>query len=430
MFKTAFIVFTLFCLTPIALINFKNLNPFVALTIILYLYALFFNAPKFLRDGFYNKPTKIYFLVVLSIFVSYINMICITGKVNAWIVIWCLNYLLFFIVLEEIKSYNGILKFFKMAGLMSFLEIALLFYFFFNPQVLDGVFKDAYMGRVKEYIEGMPRIFTPGMEYLPYAVVYILSYLFLNKSKRKQNVFIYYLLLVLALFTISTIISIRTYLLGITLSLLFLIAVKINKFKIFIQLIVIVLVLVAGSLFVLPKGTKDYLVKRAIAPITNILYLKDNNLLLLEEMGNDETYGTTFYRILEATIVLTYVDKASEKLFGCMGQGYDFGEVEKNPGPHISYIGIYYVFGLFGVIMFAIFLFYFTRKIIKIYLLYKNTYYEHISTFLLLAWFNILLFAFGGGMFYSAICSAIAIVCALVIIMEKLSATQHSQFIQ
>ena len=103
-----------------------------------------------------------------------------------------------------------------------------------------------------------------------------------------------------------------------------------------------------------------------------------------------------------------------------MGQWYGYGPDYQSVQPHIGYIGLYYCSGAVGLLIFAIFIIYFTIMIFRVMHLYKGHQYEYLAVFIMLVWVNMLFFAAANPVFYLEDNIILVSAAALAIVMAKL----------
>ncbi len=416
--KSSFIYFASMGLVPIGLINIRNFNLFNVLVLCFYLTQIPFAVRISLKhNNSYFTASKVVLFLVITVFLSYLNMIFGLGKITDWTVLYSLNYMLFWILIRDLRSFKDIDKLFHLLGIFSLICILWLTLFYLFPWILEGPFKGIRMGSVRKDVLGATRIFTPRMEYINVFIIYLMSYLYIGKPK---NRLILLLLLFISLFTIIIFTSVRSYIASLVV--LFIILVVLNR-RIGTLLKIATGVAVLGFLFyIIPGPIRQYIVER-MEPIfqirnLNIVSAFKGTIEYGTEKGN--IFDTVYWRILEVPYALSYIDTKAKILFGTIGQLYDYRGVFDNPAPHISIIGIYYLFGISGILSFSIFIIYFSIKIIKLYNKYKRHPRRYLATFILLAWLGMFMLSFLGGIYYSNSVTIVIGLCALSIIMEHL----------
>jgi len=422
--KTKFIIFSWFGLIPIYFIAFGKLNLIVISLAVIYLLTIPFALKVSFSHNQNAVASKIIFLILITLILSYINMITWLGKFTTLIVIWTMNYGLFWVMLKEITTFDKIDKLISYIGKLTLVGIVLLFLFFLFPSLLEGPLDQGGMGSFRGYELGVPRIFTPSMIYVGLAIIYILVLFFYkrtNKNKIKLLVF-----LSLSLFSIIIICSIRTYLVGIFFSFAYLLLLN-SKVKTKIVIALITIISVVLITFFLNSKMEQELSNRFL----NIYQISNFDLKGAVygdvSYGQDE-FGTLYWRILEIGYATQFLDSTNKILFGAMGLYYNFQGVIETLAPHISYFGIYYLFGILGSIAFGLLIIYFSFKVVKVRKIYKGHKYEYLATVLVFVVFDKLLYGFGGGIFDSDQSIIIIVICTLVVVLENLFHIQHKEF--
>lgn len=420
MLRTKFIIFSWFGIIPIYFFTLGELNIIVFSIFIIYLTTIPYAIKYSFSKNYASVASKVILLILISLLLSYINMRVWLGKTTSLIVIWTMNYALFWVMLKEITTFNKIDELIGYIGRLTLFGIALLFLFFLFPSLLVGPLDQGGMGSFRGYELGLPRIFTPSMIYVSLSIIYILNLFFYKKTdNNKIKLFIF---LALSLFSILIITSIRTYLVGIFFSLVYLLLSK-SQIKTKIQFIVIAAFSVALIFFFLNTKTENELSTRFLS-VFKISNFDLQGVIYGDVSYGQNEFGTFYWRILEIGYAFQFLDSNSKIFLGVMGLYYNFQGVFETLAPHISYFGIYYLFGILGSIAFGLLIIFFSYKVVSVKRIYKGHHYEYLATFLMLAWFNMLLFAFGGGVFYSDQCIVIVLICALEIILENLFYTQ------
>jgi len=416
--KTTFIFFAAMGLVPIGLINVHNLNPFNTV-VLLILLSQFPTAVRTIRakDPIFSRPSLVVFFVVCTVVLGYVNMVLGLGKFADWTAFYCLNYLLFWVVLREVHTFNDIDRLFRRLAFFTILAAGWLVFFFFRPEVLEGAFTDIRMGSYRGEVGGLSRIFTPGMEYISVALMFVVSYFAFGKPRRPLMLT---LLFVLCLLVIVIITSVRTYVAGLLVALLIILVLKVDWRTI--RLLLVGSLVIAVLFLVLPGGVQEYVVER-VAGITDLSDV-DVETALDQEMGEGTTdegsLGTLYWRILEVPYALSLMTTPREIVFGSLGRLYSFIGVEDAAAPHISAAGIFYLFGLVGLMTFSTFIVYFSIRIVRLNRLYKTHPRRYLAVFTLIAWINLFLFSFGGGIYYSTTTAIVAGICGLTVILERL----------
>lgn len=338
-------------------------------------------------------------------------------KYTSWIILDSLNYLLFFIILTNITSYEQIEKIIKYWGVLCVVGIIWSFYFFTDPRILDGIFLTAGMGSNRGTGDGLKRIFTPSMTYVSLMIVYFLSYFFYSRDNKSR--WISYFLFLLAIINVVLITSVRTYMVGIILSAILFLIMKLD-FKKTAEKVTILILILSAAYFLASSTYTNYITER-ISPVLDYKNFDISGALGENpiQYGQAE-FGSLYWRLLEAGYVLTTFDNTNNLFMGNLGKYYSFMGMELTMAPHISYIGILYLYGIIGVVSFLVFIIYFTIKLIKLKILYKNDKREYLVVFLLAAWLNMLLFAFGGGIFFSTDTAILGGICGMSLVLEKL----------
>jgi len=409
-------------LVPIGFVSVGNFTPFSIITTLIFIASLPFAFKYvFSKDKIYSPPTKIMFMILLTVVISYIHMVLSIDKYSSWNIFRSLNYLLFFVMLAEIKNVDDINILFKRIGGFVVLMIATTIFFFYRPEILDGPLVSAGMGSFRGFEDGMVRIFTPGMMYTPLFFIFIVCALIFGKIKSRLKPF-FYILAFFALFTTAIVNSVRTFAFGIIISLIILAFYKLSL-KRSIILFTVLSAIVLFSTTLLPAKYTEYVTKRVL-PVASNLRNFDLNAGLNRTYAGDDELGTFYWRLAEVPIVMEQMNTPYRILFGATGDLYNFDITDKVYAPHLAYLGIFFCFGLTGVVVFGIFIVYFSRKLVLLLKMLKGNQYEYLALFLLLAWINMLIYGFFGGVFYDWSNEIFAIICALAVILEKLYSTK------
>ena len=321
---TTFIFISLFGLVPIRLININNFDLFNIITLIIYFVYIFYGFYiSFIEKNYYSRASQCVFLLILAITISYVHMIYSLNKYTSWLALYSLNYIIFWVMLKEIKSYKDIDIFLKRMKIFCFLAIGVLFFLFLNPTLLSGPLSDAGMGSLQSEEFGIPRIFTPGMTYLSLGIIFALCYIFYNDVKKNKVTYIIYL--ALSLLAIVIITSVRTFLITIALSFCILIILNLNIIK----TTVVGLILLVGTtlIFMLPSDSQYYFLYERMASVFNIQSFDFGVITSGEILTGRSYYSTIYWRIQEAEKALTFIDTPSKAILGNMGEYYQF-EIE------------------------------------------------------------------------------------------------------
>jgi len=411
--KSSFIFFSAMGLVPIGLINYANLNPFTV--IVFLIYAL--NLPYVFRTSFSNGvkangASRITLLIVVTLVVSYASMVINRGKYTDWSVLYCLDYFLFWVILREIKSFDDIDQLMRDLSIFVIIAIVWLIFFFINPSVLTSTFSDIRMGSFRGDSAGLNRIFTPGMDYIAYTMVYLLCYLLVGTPKNKTRLVLFFLA---CLGCVVIITSTRTHLVALIITVVIITLLKFKQLKLLRLLYIPIVAMVIY--FALPSSTQNYIDNR-VNPLFNVYNIQLSNALSgsIDYGGADvDSFGTVYWRLMEIPFVTTLIQEPHEILLGKIGYLYDFMGATEMPMPHTNFLAFYYLFGLLGVITFGIFIIYFTIKFVKVNLMYRGHPKQYLAVFALCAWANIMLL--NGAAFYSPIVIGS---CSLIVILERL----------
>ena len=411
--KSEFIYFSSMSLVPIGLINYANFNPFNIIILLIYI----INLPFAIRLTYSNRhqdtiASKVMMLVLITIIISYISMVINRGKYLDWSVLYCLNFFLFWVIIKEIKTFEDIHKLFWKLLIFTIIAVLWLVYFFINPSILNSTFLDIRMGSFRGDDEGLTRIFTPGMDYIAYAMVFVLCSLFVGIPKNKTKLII---LFFICLGSIVIITSTRTHLVALFITIVIIGIIKFKELKLIRLLTIPILAL--ALYFVLPSALQNYIDIR-ISPLFKIynIQLVDAIFDTVDYGGQDhDSFGTVYWRLMEIPYVISLIQQPHEIFFGKIGYLYEFKGLNEAPMPHTNFTAFYYLFGLLGVISFGIFIIYFSTKFIKINIMYRGHPKQYLAVFALSIWTNIMLL--NGAAFYSPIVIG---ACSLIIVLEKL----------
>ena len=395
LFRTTFIFFSLFGILPMGLWRVDNYNLLNTSAILILLSSLPLAFRYSLSKTYLNRTaSRVLLLIIVSLFISYFAMIMNFGKYSSWNILACSYYLIFWIILNEVKTINDIKIILNRLKLFLVVASCLAIIFYNSPDILTGPLANTGMGTYRDEILYRTRIFFPSLGFMLLAVVYSFSRLLFSNPKNKLFLIIFILVELYILLIIS---SIRTYGIGLILTLIIMLFIKFKTKLNFSILFFIFIILVV--IFLLPSGITNYLTER-FDIINDISFFDFRGLLQGNFITGNQVYGTYYWRVSEIYIALQYIDSTFKLLFGAMGQYYEFTGFY-TIAPHISYFGIFYLFGLFGVLTFSIAIFYFSRKMIQVYKLYINHKDKYLVIFLIFSWFNLLINGFAGGVFYS-----------------------------
>lgn len=413
-FRTTFLFFTLFGILPVGLwsVNNYNLLNTPAILILLGSFPLMFRYSSF-KNHTNGVASRMVLVIIITIFISYIFMVINFGKFTSWIIVACLYYLMYWIILEEVKTINDIKEIINRVKIFILIASSIMLVFYIYPNFLEGPLANSGMGTYRGEVLGTTRIFVPSLGFMLLSVVYSFSRLLFSNPKNKVLLIIFILLELYILLVIS---SIRTYGIGLILTLVLMLFIK---FKTNVIYIILSLIFTIFSVIVLlPSGISNFLDQRF-----NIIF--DTSLFDFRGVSSgifvtgNQVYGTLYWRISEMFFASQYINSFIKYLFGTMGQYYEFTGFYTTV-PHISYFGIFYLFGFFGVFTFSVVIIYFTRKMIYVYRLYVDNKYRYLAIFAIFGWFNLLLNGLAGGVFYSEnYVALVAGLFALTIILEN-----------
>jgi len=419
--KTSFVLFCSMGLVPVGLIEAGSYNPLNVALLLIYFSSFILIGPfsrQLKKDEGYNNSSKIFLVVIVSFALSYFHMVFTQEKFSSWIIFYSLNFILFWIMLNEIKSFQDIEILIKRMFYLIVCAIGLLAYFYFNPNVLDNALFNAGMGSFRGYEDSFPRIFTPGMIFIAFSAIFFICKTFLSNSVLKNKIFdgVFFLI---CFFSVAIVTSVRTYILGMILGFVVAVLYRINTKKI-ITILAFLIVATAILIFVNPQKEIAYISNRLL-PVTEIKNF-DVKAVLNNNFSteNNNNFGTYYWRISEAYTALSYLNTPSRVLLGATGQLYNYAIIDQVYAPHIGYIGIYFAFGLVGVTAFLIFIIYFSAKMFRLMRLYKNDPYEYFAVFIFVSWVVILIFALVNSIFYYIDNVILVSLCALSVILEKL----------
>ena len=403
-----FILLAAFNIIPIGLLSYYNLDPFKIVSLFFLFYA--FITFKEWR----NKNVLFQALFIIAILCSYVNMVIMRGKVFDWTSYYCLYYLYFFVIMSSVRETDDIYLYIRFLLIVCFLATLVHIFFYINPWILEGTLTDIRMGSLRTDVDET-RIFIPGSGFIAIGFLYLVTKILYRKRINVVDIF----LLAFFSFSIFFISSIRTYLLGVVVVVFVLFLVKKISFKAILALLVPAIVLI-GILYLFNDSAYNYIVSRfdIFFKLGDFKPVDAFNLNI--DYGGELDLGTVYWRIMESAYVLqVFFKDLPSFLFGQIGVLYDFLGVEENAAPHISLVGVYFLFGLVGLITFLTFLVNFTVLIIKNLRLSKKTDLEFLAIVFTVIWFTLFIFSFFGGIYYSELILMITFTSACSVFLNK-----------
>jgi len=423
--KSTYVFFYFMGLLPIGLISFGNIDPLKLIIIAFYLIALFrvlFSSRPAL-PAIFTGPSRVIFLLLAVIALAYFHMVLTTDRLSSIFIWFAGGYVFFWIIASEVTSYESLMILFRRLGWMVLPATALLILFYFVPSILGGPLLDARMGSFRGFIQGHPRIFTPGMIYITLAVVYAFCRVAFYREPAKTKL----LLSGLAIFifiVIALVSSVRTNIVGILLAA---VVILIHRFNFRKTLTISALVTAIVGMIILLPGTYTSYIKERLVGVAGVTQFDYRGAMSGNISYGSKEYETYYWRVTEAVMAIKLIDTWDKQIFGAMGQWYGYGPDYQAVQPHIGYAGLYYCSGYTGLLAFAFFIIYFSFKAIKMLRLYRGHQYEYLAVFVALVWFIMLLTAAANPVFYLEDNIILVSAAALAIVMTKL-AINKSQF--
>jgi hypothetical protein len=401
------VLLTAFNVLPVGLLSMYNMDILKVITLVIF----FLSLVRF--RGYFTKEVRYATLFFLAILLSALNMIS-KGKYMDWTFFYCLNYLNLFLLLNAFRKSTDIYDYIQvLIGLCVFASfVHAIFYTF--PALLEGPLNEIRMGSINLDATKV-RIFIPGMAFIAmFLNYYIIKFLYYRKLRPLE-------LLCFFLFFTSIFIfaSVRTYFLCVFVSIVVLLLLRKLSFKKMSYLLggtvvgLLLLSLISSDIYEFVIGRFDIFLKLGDFQLMDVIALD-------VDYDNEQTFGTVYFRIMEAVYVLqNFSGDMRSILFGNIGTLYDFLGVEQEPAPHISIFGIYYLFGLVGLVTFSFFFVYYTKLIIKNLKRFKNTEHEFLSIVLAIFWFSLFVISFFGGIYYSETALIVTFTIAASLTLKK-----------
>jgi len=401
------VLLSAFNILPVGLLSVANLDFLkVASLCIFFLSLLRFR-------GYFNTDIKYATFFFLAILLSALNMVS-KGKYMDWTFFYCLNYLNLFLLLcsfkniQDIKDYIGLLL--SLCLIASFVH----FIFYLDPSLLTGELNRIRMGSLILDARKI-RVFIPAMGFIALMFTYLVSKLLYFKKLKAYE----FILLIAFFASIFIFASVRTYLLGLGVALVMLLLsgrlsfIKILYFSGFVFISLFGLSLISSGMY-------EFIGER----FNIFLQLKDfkfrDVLDLSVDYDNEQTFATVYFRIMEVIYVIqNYSSGLRTILFGNLGTLYDFLGVEMEIAPHISIFGLYYLFGMVGLVTFLAFFIYYSKMIISNLKKFKRTHLEFLSITLAILWFTLFAISFFGGIYYSELTLLVTFIIAASIILKR-----------
>lgn len=394
------VLLTAFNVLPVGLLSVANMDFLKAATLCIFFVALL----RF--RGYFEKDIRYATLFFLSVLLSAVNMAS-NGKYMDWTFFYCLNYVNLFLLLYSFKKVQDINDYMRILMLLCVLASFVHLIFYLDPSLLTGVLNEIRMGSL--FLDASKvRVFIPGMGFIAVLFTYLVSkLLYFKKLKPREFV------LVMVFFTsIFIFASVRTYLLGVMVAfvlLLLLGKLSLRKVIYFTGAVVaffILLSLVSSDMYRFVLARFDIFLRLSDFQLRDVLDLS-------VDYDTEETFATVYFRIMEVIYVIqNFSGSVKQILFGNLGTLYDFLGVEQEIAPHVSVFGIYYLFGLVGLTTFFLFFAYYTKMIIANLRKFRRTKQEFLSVTLAIFWFELFVFSFFGGVYYSELCLLVTFVIA------------------
>jgi hypothetical protein len=402
-----FILLTAFNILPVGLLSIANFD-------LLKLLSLFIFAISLLQfRGYFKKEVRFSTFFFVAIFLSAVNMAS-KGKYMDWTLFYCLNYLNLFLLLRCFQKISDINDYIKMLiGLcVAASFVHLLFYL--NPSLLEGKLNEIRMGSINTDASKI-RVFIPGMGFIAMFLNYYILKLFYFKRLSPAEAACT-LLFFASVFVFA---SVRTYLLALLVTVIVLLSLrklslkKIVKFSGTVLAASLLLSLFSADLYEFIASRFDIFFKLKSFNLSDVVNLDI-------DYDTEETFGTVYFRIMEVMFVLqNYFNDTRSVLFGNIGTLYDFLGVEQETAPHVSLFGIYYLFGLAGLITFSAFFIYYTRLILSNLKRFRKSEFEFLSIALVIFWFSLFVISFFGGIYYSELILLVTFVIAASLVLKK-----------
>jgi len=418
--KSTFIFFYFMGLLPIGLISFGNIDPLKLIIIAFYVIALFkvLFTSRHALPAIFTGPSRVIFLLLVVIALAYFHMVLTTDRLSSIFLWFAGGYVFFWIIASEITSYESLLTLLKRLGWMVLATTALLVLFYFVPSILSGPLLDARMGSFRGYLQGHPRIFTPGMIYITLAVVYAFCRVAFFREPAKTKLLLGTLAIIIFI-VIALVSSVRTNIVGILLSAAVILVYRFNLRKTL--LISALVAAIVGMVIILP-GTYNSYIKERLVGVAGVAQFDYRGAISGNISYGKKEYETYYWRVTEAAMVIKLIDTWDKQMFGAMGLWYGYGPDYQAVQPHIGYAGLYYCSGLVGLLAFAFFIIYFSLKAVRMLRLYRGHQYEYLAVFVALVWFIMLLTAASNAVFYLEDNIILVSAAALSIVMTKLVA--------
>ena len=264
--KSTFIFFYFMGLLPIGLISFGNIDPLKLIIIAFYVIALFkvLFASRHALPAIFTGPSRVIFLLLVVIALAYFHMVLTIDRLSSIFLWFAGGYAFFWIIASEITSYESLLTLLKRLGWMVLAATALLILFYFVPSILSGPLLDARMGSFRGYLQGHPRIFTPGMIYITLAVVYAFCRVAFFREPAKTKLLLGTLAIIIFI-VIALVSSVRTNMVSILLSAAFILIYRFNFKK---TLIISALIAaIVGMVMLLPGTYTSYIKERLVGVV-------------------------------------------------------------------------------------------------------------------------------------------------------------------
>lgn len=417
--KSTLIYFYFLGVVPIGLVSFGNLDPYKIVIILIYALTFLFSGPLSARikeDKALRIPSYVILTLLGGIGLAYVHMLLTTERMSSIFLWFGANYIFFWVLNGEIKSFEDLNLLFRRLGWLVGIALVLLILFYLKPDLLTGPLYGAGMGSFREYIRGFPRIFTPGMLYIVMGAIYALTRITFGYDTLKRKAALA-ASAIIAFVAVAVICSVRTYVIGIALTALVLLFYRFNVKKA--VAIGTIAVAIIGTVMLLPGDYSSY-IKDRVGNVASV-----NMLDLKGALGGNVTYGqaqfeTYYWRVSEAVLAINLIDSWNEKIFGAMGSWYQYGPDYSAVQPHISYATLYYSSGLAGLVVFGVFIIYFSVKFYRVVRLYRGHPFEYVAVFVALIWLNMLIIAAINPVFYIEDNIILISSAALAIVLERL----------
>lgn len=401
------VLLTAFNILPVGLLSVANLDFLKVVSLCIFFLSLL------MFRGYFKPDIRYATFFFLSILLSALNMVS-KGKYMDWTFFYCLNYINLFLLLCSFKKIQDIQDYLGILLGLCFLASLVHFIFYLQPSLLNGELNKIRMGSLILDARKI-RVFIPAMGFIAIMFTYLISKLLYYKKLKAHE----FILLIAYFASIFIFASVRTYLLGLGVAILLLLLsgrlsfTKILYFSGFVFISLFCLSLISSGMY-------EFIGER----FNIFLQLKDfklRDVLALDiDYDNEQTFATVYYRIMEVIYVIqNYSSGLRTILFGNLGTLYDFLGVEMEIAPHISIFGLYYLFGMVGLVTFLAFFIYYTRMIIKNLKKFKRTNLEFLSIALAIFWFTLFAISFFGGIYYSELTLLVTFIIAASIILKR-----------